>query len=119
MELVVVFLFLIASALIYANVRNALAYCDVLLDEGACRRGDIRWRRNRILRNALLIAAVIMYIALHSSPHDGAAVSAPDRFLFYALTVGLVFSQRYEQWAFRQCERLAAGRYVHHGRRAR
>ena len=119
MELVVLLLSLAASALIYANVRNALAYCEVLLDEGACRRGDIRSRRNRIFRNALLIAGVIVYVALHSSPDDGAAVSAPDRFFFFALTVGLVFSQRYEQWAFRQCERLAAGDFVRNGRRVR
>jgi hypothetical protein len=119
MEFIVLFLFVAASALIYANLRNALAYCEVLLDGGACRRGDIRWRRNRIFRNALLVAAVIMYLALHTSPHNGAAVTAPDRLFFYLLTVGLVFSQRYEQWAFRQCERLAAGEYLHHGRRAR
>lgn len=107
MDGVIIFLFLSGSALFYANLRNACAYCAVLVERGGYTIDAIVRQRNTLLLNAILVGGVILAVASAVTDGGSAGVSAPAKLLAFVGTVGLVFSQLFEQWALRQCERLA------------
>ncbi len=107
METLLIVVALFGITLTYANLRNATVYCSVLMDLGVLSRGELRQRRNTLLRQALFVAGMIMALALATVPAAQLVeISALVRAAVLLLVAGLVFSQSFEQWSLRQCERL-------------
>lgn len=108
MEGLIVFLFLAASAFVYANLRDALNYSRVLVEKGAFRPDTVARWRDALLTRALVIAAVLMVIALRVVPPAAdSRLTGADALFLWVLTSGVIFSQLFEQWTLRACKRLA------------
>ena len=109
MEILLIAVVVLVGVLIYANMRNALVYCAVLVDLGVLSLGELRQRRNGMLLQAMLIAGTLTVLALAVVPTEQAAhISGMGRAAAMLCAAALVFSQLFEQWSLRQCERLVA-----------
>ncbi len=108
---VLFFLVLGASALVYANMRNAAMYCGALLQYRVYSEDELRARSRRQLMQSVMVGAGILLLVLGVlSPAQRALIPPPDRFFALVLIASLIFSQIHEQWALRECERLVPER---------
>lgn len=105
MEGIFVLVILLGAILTATNLRNAHGYTRALQSHGLIRRGVLRWHQYRILRRASVITVAIFVLVF--SVIDPASVHDTDKLFLLLLTVALVYSQLYEDWAHSQCRQAA------------